>query len=205
VDTVKTYIREKYAKPGRVFLGVVHRIDRPTSGVVIFARTSKSLSRMTAQMRERKVQRVYWAVTHKTLPQQEGMLRHSLLRDRSQNKTLVVPRGTDRSQDAELSYRLVRSRTVMVGGSGSNCHLWQITLLTGRHHQIRAQLAAVGCPIVGDLKYGDRRPNPGGAIHLHARSVSFIHPVRREALLVEARPPQDEIWVALSPPDRAPA
>lgn len=187
VDVAKAYIKERYDKPGDVFLGVVHRIDRPVSGAVIFARTSKALSRMNALLREKQLQKSYLAVVKAKPRQVAGKLLHHLKKNEKQNKSYPVPAGTAGAREAALLYRLV--------SSSDRYHLLEVELLTGRHHQIRAQLAAMGCPIKGDVKYGDDRPNRDASIHLHARSVVFIHPVRKEEVKVVAPFPRgDALW-----------
>ncbi len=187
VDLARAYIRECYKKPGDVFLGVVHRIDRPVSGAVIFARTSKALARMNALLREKQLQKSYLAVVREKPPQSAGKLVHHLKKNEKQNKSYPVPAGTPGAREAVLLYRLV--------SSSERYHLLDVDLLTGRHHQIRAQLAAPGCPIKGDVKYGYDRPNKDASIHLHARSVAFIHPVRKEEIRVVAPfPLGDALW-----------
>ncbi len=185
-DRARDYLREKYGKPGNVFIGIPHRLDRPTSGVVIFARTEKALQRMSALFREGGVQKIYWAVVAERPPAESGSLRHWLRRNPAQNKSWAVPGPGEGAREALLDYRLLLSL--------ERYHLLEIELHTGRHHQIRAQLAAIGCHIKGDLKYGAARSNPGGGIHLHARSASFVHPVRGEPLLITADPPDESLW-----------
>ncbi len=186
-DQIKEFIRRRDAKPGAVFLGVVHRIDRPVSGAVVFAKTSKALARLNEMIREGRIRKIYWAVTEQTPDPASGELRHYILRDAKTNrsKALDAPRGEAR--EARLRYQTLAAadRYTLVG----------VELLTGRHHQIRAQLSQIGCPIRGDLKYGARRSNPGGGISLHSRSVAFEHPVRREPVEVTAPVPQDDrLW-----------
>lgn len=183
---VRSYLKEKYHKPGNVFLGVIHRLDRPVSGVVLFARTGKALTRMNDQFRDRKTKKIYWAVVRERPPAEEGHLVHYLLRDREKNKSFAYPEEVKNSKRGELLYRLV--------GHSRSYWFLEITLLTGRHHQIRAQLAAIGCPIRGDLKYGYPRSDPGGGIHLHARELLFEHPVRKKEIRVVAEPPEDALW-----------
>ncbi len=183
---VRSYLKEKYHKPGNVFLGVIHRLDRPVSGVVLFARTGKALSRMNDQFRDRKTKKIYWAVVRERPPAEEGHLVHYLVRDREKNKSFAYPEEVKNSRRGELLYRLV--------GHSRSYWFLEITLLTGRHHQIRAQLAAIGCPIRGDLKYGYPRSDPGGGIHLHARELLFEHPVRKKEIRVVADPPDDALW-----------
>ena len=188
-DAVKRYIGETYGKPGRVFLGVVHRLDRPTSGVVLFARTSKALQRLNALFRENRIRKVYWGIVKNPPPKRSDTLIHYLTRNTTRNKS--YPRGApaDGAKEARLSYRWVLST--------ERYHLLEVELHTGRHHQIRAQLAEIGCPIKGDLKYGFPRSNPDGGIHLHAREVSFEHPVQKKPLRIIADPPADPIWDAV--------
>jgi 23S rRNA pseudouridine1911/1915/1917 synthase len=186
-ELVKAYIRQRYGKPGDVFLGVVHRIDRPVSGAVIFARTSKALTRMNEMMKNHELDKLYWAVV-KTLPAAaSGSLSHLLMKNEKQNKSYVVKEGTAGAKVAGLDYRLL--------ASGQHYHLLEVKLHTGRHHQIRAQLSAIGSPIRGDLKYGYSRSNGDGSIHLHARVISFVHPVSKELVKVVAPAPTgDVLW-----------
>ena len=186
-DQIKQYIKQRDAKPGAVFLGVVHRIDRPVSGAVLFAKTSKALVRLNEMLREGRIRKVYWALTERTPDPEAGELQHYILRDARTNRSraLTAPKG-----DAKLAR--LRYETL---GVSDRYTLLGIELLTGRHHQIRAQLAAVGCPIRGDLKYGARRSLPGGGISLHSRSVEFDHPVRHEPVSVTAPVPTgDALW-----------
>ncbi|MGC8864586.1 MAG: RluA family pseudouridine synthase [Bacteroidales bacterium] len=186
-DMIKAYLKKKYLKPGEVFLGVVHRIDRPVSGAVIFARTSKALARLNNMLKERRITKIYWAVVKNTPSISEGTLVHHLRRNEKQNKTYVYDHPTQNTTEASLSYKVL--------GESDNYFLVQIELHTGRHHQIRAQLAHIGCPIKGDLKYGAERSNPGGFIHLHSIKTEFIHPVKREKLSIVAPPPlADPLW-----------
>lgn len=185
-DRVKAYIGMKYSKPGEVFLGVVHRLDRPVSGTVIFARTSKALSRLNEMLRNGEIHKIYWAVVREMPPAPSGHLIQYIVRNTQQNKSYVHNASRAGAQRAELTYRLA--------ASSDGYHLLEVNLLTGRHHQIRAQLAAMGCPIRGDLKYGAPRSNPDGSIHLHARSLHFTHPVRREPVHIVAGPPSDPLW-----------
>lgn len=185
-ELLKSYIKIKYNKPGEVFLGVVHRIDRPVSGAVIFARTSKSLSRLNELLKAGKINKTYWAVVKKMPPKESDRLVSHLRRDEARNKSFVEPESSSRTQTAELIYRVI-------GKSKDYC-LLEIDLITGRHHQIRAQLSHIGCPIRGDLKYGYPRSNPDGSIHLHARTISFTHPVKQSPLLITAPPPDDILW-----------
>ena len=183
---VRSYIKEKYHKPGNVFLGVIHRLDRPVSGVVLFARTGKALARMNDQFRDRRTVKKYWAVVREQPPEEEGHLVHYLVRNRKMNKSFAYTKEVKDSKKAELLYRTV--------GRSHNYWFLEITLLTGRHHQIRAQLAALGCPIRGDLKYGYPRSDPDGGIHLHARELVFTHPVKKEEVRLVADPPADVLW-----------
>lgn len=189
-ETVKEYIKEKYNKPGNVFVGVVHRLDRPVSGVVVFARTSKALSRLNEMFRVGDVHKTYWAIVRDEPPQLEGRLEHWLVRNERQNKSYAYAREVPQSKKAVLEYRVI--------GRSDNYRLLEVRLLTGRHHQIRCQLAAMGCPIKGDLKYGARRSNPDGSISLMARRVEFVHPVSKQPVCVEAPVPADALWRALS-------
>ena len=185
-ETVKAYIKEKYAKPGAVFLGVVHRLDRPVCGLVVFARTSKALSRLNDMFRKGEVHKTYWALVqnHPALP--EGTLEHWLTRNEKQNKSYAYPREVPGSKKAILKYRLI--------GQSERYFLLEINLLTGRHHQIRCQLSAMGCPIKGDLKYGSKRSNADGSISLLSHRIDFIHPVSKEHIVVESPLPVDNIW-----------
>jgi len=185
-ETLKKYIKIKYDKPGEVFLGVVHRLDRPVSGAVIFARTSKSLSRLNLMLKEGKIHKTYWAVVHQQPPKPEDHLTGYILRNEKQNKSYIHEKPVKDAQTAELKYRIL--------GQSDRYFLLEVNLITGRHHQIRAQLASIGCPIKGDLKYGYPRSNPGGFIHLHARSLDFLHPVRHESVKVIALPVPDPLW-----------
>lgn len=189
-DIVKDYIKEKYQKPGNVFLGVVHRLDRPVSGVVVFARTSKALSRLNEMFRTGDVHKTYWAITKERPSQPEGRLEHWLVRNEKQNKSYAYTREKPGAKKAVLDYKMI--------GSTDNYTLLEVRLLTGRHHQIRCQLAAMGCPIKGDLKYGARRSNPDGSISLHSRRVQFVHPVSKEQIDVVAPVPVDNLWQDIS-------
>ena len=185
-DIVRSYIKEKYNKPGDVFLGVVHRLDRPVSGCVVYARTSKALSRLSELFRTREVRKTYWAIVSERPPSEEGSLSNYLKKNETQNKSYVYATEVKGSKLAELSYRVL--------ARSEKYYLIEVDLQTGRHHQIRAQLAAAGCPIRGDLKYGSKRSNEGGGISLHSRRVSFVHPVKNEKISVEAPLPDDRIW-----------
>ncbi len=187
-EVVKRYIAEKYDKPGAVYLGVVHRIDRPTSGIVVFARTSKALTRLNKMFSERKTQKTYWAVVKNSPKQSSEKLIHFLKRNPKQNKSYAYTKEIPDSKKAILIYKLLKKL--------DRYFLLEIDLETGRHHQIRAQLSAIGCPIKGDLKYGFDRSNSDGSIHLHARKIIFEHPVKKEELTIIAPPPKDPIWDA---------
>ena len=199
-DIVKDYIKEKYQKPGAVFLGVVHRLDRPVSGLVIFARTSKALTRLNKMFVEGEVHKTYWAIVKKetgTRSQDTGewhTLTHWLVRNEKQNKSYAYDHEKPNAKKAILKYRAI--------GQSDNYTLLEVNLMTGRHHQIRCQLAAMGCPIKGDLKYGAPRSNPDGSISLMSRRVEFIHPVSKTPIIVDAPIPQDPLWQALVPANR---
>ena len=190
-ESVKLYLKEKYQKPGNVFIGVTHRLDRPVSGLVVFAKTSKALARLNDMFRKGEVKKTYWAIV-KNLPKtgEEGLLTHYLVRNEKQNKSYAYDTERPGSKQAILHYRLLTC--------SNNYFLLEVDLKTGRHHQIRCQLAKVGSPIKGDLKYGFARSNPDGGICLHARSVSFIHPVSKQPIEVTAPVPPDNLWRALA-------
>lgn len=185
-ETVKQYLKTKYNKPGNVFLGVVHRLDRPVSGLVTFAKTSKALSRLNEMFRNGDVHKTYWALTRNYPPAESGRLVHWLRRNEQQNKSYASDREVPGSKKAVLDYKVI--------GRSDNYTLIEVHLLTGRHHQIRCQLAAMGCPIKGDLKYGARRSNPDGSISLLSRRVEFVHPVSKVLIQAEAPLPDDRIW-----------
>jgi 23S rRNA pseudouridine1911/1915/1917 synthase len=187
-EMVKQYIKEKYHKPGEAYLGVVHRIDRPVSGVVLFARTSKALERLNKLFSEREVKKTYWAIVKNKPDPLEATLEHYILRNQKTNKSAAYVKEVQGSKLARLSYKLL--------ASSERYYLLEIDLETGRHHQIRCQLAHIGCPIKGDLKYGFDRSNPGGGISLHSRSLSFKHPVKGDPLMFLADPPHDPLWDA---------
>lgn len=188
-EVVKNYIAEKYNKPGAVYLGVVHRLDRPTSGIVIFARTSKALPRLNKLFAQKDAKKTYWAVVKNLPPQMEGTLTHFMKRNPKQNKSYAHDKEVPDSKKAVLDYRVKKEL--------NNYFLLEIDLHTGRHHQIRSQLSAIGSPIKGDLKYGFDRSNKDGSIHLHSRELSFIHPVQKEPMTFIAPPPSgDPIWKA---------
>jgi len=189
LDEIKDFIKIRDHKPGNVFLGLVHRIDRPTSGLVIYAKTSKALSRLTQMVKNREIEKTYWAIVPKEMVPLEQKLVHYLRKNEKNNKATVFEKITEGAKEARLHYKVIRTL--------DNYYLLEVDLETGRHHQIRAQLAKVGIPIKGDLKYGAPRSNPDGGIHLHARKLSFIHPVTKEAIeIIAPTNPQDKIWQA---------
>ena len=188
-DLVRRHIKERESKPGKVFLGICHRLDRPTSGVVVFAKTGKALSRMNSLFRDGMVKKTYWAVTGTIPPDRSGTLVHALSRNSAKNISFVVDAGKPGAKRAELSYQVI--------AESDRYFLLELHPVTGRHHQIRVQLSAVGCPIKGDLKYGAKRSNPGGGIHLHARRLEFAHPVKNTSIDITAPVPEDTLWRAL--------
>jgi 23S rRNA pseudouridine1911/1915/1917 synthase len=183
-DFVKAYIKKKYKKPGEVFLGTIHRLDRPTSGIVLYARTSKALSRMNEQFRGKKVQKTYWAVVDNAPANNSGTLDNYLQKNQKQNKSFVT-KGSE-GKHAVLDYKLLKKL--------DNFYHLEIKPKTGRHHQIRVQLANIGCIIKGDLKYGAKRSNKDASIHLLAQKLEFIHPVKKEPVIIVAPPPKDSVW-----------
>ena len=185
-ETVKKYIKEAYAKPGDVFLGVVHRLDRPVFGLVLFARTSKALARMNMMFANGEVHKTYWAIVKNAPPLPAGTLTHWLVRNEKQNKSYAYDREVPRSKKAVLDYKVI--------GKSDNYYLIEVDLKTGRHHQIRCQLAKIGCSIKGDLKYGAKRSNPDGSISLLSRTMQFIHPVSKKEISVTAPLPDDPLW-----------
>ncbi|RZS90530.1 RluA family pseudouridine synthase [Aquimarina brevivitae] len=185
-EVVKEYIAEKYNKTGNVYLGVVHRLDRPTSGIVLFARTSKALPRLNKLFAAKEAQKKYWAIVKQVPPKQNDELTHWLKRNPKQNKSYAHNKEVEGSKKAKLAYTLLKQLT--------NYYLLEIDLFTGRHHQIRSQLSAIGSVIKGDLKYGADRSNKDGSIHLHARVLQFIHPVKKTEITITAPPPDDPIW-----------
>jgi 23S rRNA pseudouridine1911/1915/1917 synthase len=189
-DTLKAWLKEKYAKPGNVFVGVIHRLDRPVTGAVIFARTSKALLRMNELFRSGEIRKTYLAIVKNAPPKPEDELIHWLVRNEKQNKSFAYDTEKPHSKHAILHYRLL--------ARSENYHLLEIELKTGRHHQIRCQLAKTGCPIKGDLKYGAERSNPDGGISLHAHRISFIHPISGQAIEITAPVPEDNLWKALT-------
>ncbi|MBQ3655643.1 MAG: RNA pseudouridine synthase [Bacteroidales bacterium] len=186
IDKVKKYIKEKYNKPGEVFLGLTHRLDRPTSGIVIFARTSKALSRLNAMFRDGEIHKTYWAITSNRPNEDEGTLEDFLKKNEKLNKSFIAKPSDKEAKKAILNYKIL--------SVSDRYYLWEINLLTGRHHQIRCQLANIGCPVKGDLKYGYPRSNPDGGLSLHARKVEFIHPVSKKEISVTAKVPNDKLW-----------
>ena len=185
-DKVKLYIKDKYSKPGDVYLGVTHRLDRPVSGVVLFARTSKALTRLNNMFKEKEIKKTYWAIVKEKPPKAEDTINHYLVRNTKKNKSFAYDKEMKDSKNASLSYKII--------ASSDKYQLLEIDLHTGRHHQIRSQLAKIGCPIKGDLKYGFSRSNPDGGISLHAREITFVHPVKKESVTIKANPPQDKLW-----------
>ena len=188
-DVVKEYIKEKYNKPGEVFLGVVHRLDRPTSGIVVFARTSKALTRLNEMFSARETQKTYWAVVKSKPEKSEDTLVHFLKRNEKNNTSKAHLKEVPESKIAKLDYKIIKEL--------NSYFVLEINLHTGRHHQIRAQLAAIGCPIKGDLKYGFDRSNPDGGILLHARKLAFVHPVSKEKIEIMAPTPKNSVWDAV--------
>lgn len=185
-ELVKHYLKEKYNKPGNVFIGVTHRLDRPVSGLVVFAKTSKALARLNEMFKNGDVHKTYWAIVKNCPQETEATLKHYLVRNEKQNKSYAYDREKPGAKKAILHYKLI--------GHSENYFLLEVDLKTGRHHQIRCQLAKIGCPIKGDLKYGFPRSNPDGSICLHARRVSFIHPVSKELIELEAPLPEGNLW-----------
>ncbi len=189
-ETVKKYIKEKYQKPGNVFLGVVHRLDRPVSGLVVFAKTSKALSRLNNMFRDGEVHKTYWAIVKNMPKETEATLTHWIVRNEKQNKSYAYDHEVKNSKKAVLKYKVI--------GHTDHYSLLEVNLMTGRHHQIRCQLSKMGCPIKGDLKYGAPRSNVDGSISLLSRRVEFVHPVSKEAIAVEAPLPDDNLWKAIA-------
>ena len=185
-ELLKTWLKEKYNKPGNVFIGVTHRLDRPVSGLVVFAKTSKALPRLNEMFRNGEVKKTYWAIVKECPKETEGELVHYLVRNEKQNKSYAYDKEVKNSKKAVLHYKLI--------GHSQNYYLLEVDLKTGRHHQIRCQLAKMGCPIKGDLKYGSPRSNPDGSICLHARTVQFVHPVSKEMIRLTAPVPEGNLW-----------
>ncbi len=188
-DKIKLYLKEKYNKPGNVFLGVVHRLDRPVSGVVLYARTSKSLSRLNKMFVDKNIKKTYWALVQDKPLEASGRLVHWMKKNPKNNKSYVFDKEQKDTKKAILNYALKLSL--------NKYHLLEVDLETGRHHQIRGQLSAIGCIIKGDLKYGAKRSNPDGGISLHARSIEFVHPIKGELIRIVAPPPEDSLWKAV--------
>jgi len=185
-EKIKEYLKIKYNKPGNIFVGVIHRVDRPVSGCLIFAKTDKALTRMNKLIHDRQIKKIYWAVVKNKPPKDSERLVHYLSKNEKQNKSYSVKAEAKGAQKAELEYNVI--------AKSDNYYLLEVELFTGRHHQIRAQLAEIGCPIKGDLKYGFPRPNNDASIHLHARKVEFEHPVSKEIIKIEAPLPNETIW-----------
>jgi 23S rRNA pseudouridine1911/1915/1917 synthase len=185
-EVVKEYIKEKYNKPGAVFLGVVHRLDRPTTGIVVFARTSKALTRLNEMFSNRETEKTYWAIVKNRPPKNDAILVHYLKRNPENNTSRAYINEVPESKKASLAYNIIKTL--------DHYYALEIKLHTGRHHQIRAQLQAIGCPIKGDLKYGFDRSNKNGGIHLHARELNFIHPISKEPIKIIAPTPDDIVW-----------
>lgn len=193
-ETVKAYIKEKYNKPGEVFLGVTHRLDRPTSGVVLFARTSKALTRLNEMFKSHEqIRKTYWAIVQGTPKVPEARLENWLVRNEAQNKSYIStpPKPSPQGRDKDAKLAVLTYKTLV---KGDHYTLLEVNLETGRHHQIRCQLSAIGCPIKGDLKYGAKRSNPDGGICLHARQIEFIHPVSKQNICITAPVPNDSLW-----------
>lgn len=190
-ETVKEWLKVKYHKPGNVFLGVTHRLDRPVAGLVVFAKTSKALSRLNDMFRKGEVHKTYWAIVQSVPPQNEGSIESWITRNEKQNKSYCHSAEVKGSKKAILHYRII--------GQSDRYVLLEVELMTGRHHQIRCQLASIGCPIKGDLKYGAKRSNPDGSISLLSRHVEFVHPVSGKTISVSAPIPDDNLWRAIAP------
>ena len=189
-EILKAWLKEKYAKPGNVFVGVAHRLDRPVSGLVLFAKTSKALTRLNEMFRTGDIKKTYWAIVKNSPPTEEGTLEHWLVRNEKQNKSYAYTEEKPNSKKAILHYKLL--------ARSDNYYLLEVDLKTGRHHQIRCQLAKMGCPIKGDLKYGSERSNKDGGISLHARKAQFIHPVSKEPVEIVASVPDDSLWKGIT-------
>lgn len=185
-EKVKSYIKIKYNKPGKVYLGVTHRLDRPVSGVLLFARTSKALSRLNEMFKNKEIQKKYWAIVKNKPPLYKDTLEHYLIKDQEKNKSFAHEKEVKNSKLASLSYEVI--------AEADHYYLLEVELHTGRHHQIRCQLAKIGCPVKGDLKYGFPRSNPDNGISLHSREIDFMHPVKKEPISIVAQPPDDNLW-----------
>ena len=188
LEDVRQFIKKKYNKPGNAYIGLPHRLDRPTSGLVIFAKTSKALSRLNLMFRNKDMQKTYWAVVKNPPPKNSGTLINYLLKNQIKNKSFVFLDDSNGAKYSELTYEIL--------AKSENYYLLEINPKTGRHHQIRTQLSHMGCPIKGDLKYGFPRSNPDASIHLHARSLRFIHPIKKEEMFLQANPPNEPLWNA---------
>lgn len=188
VELVKTYVKNKYDKPGAVFIGIPHRLDRPTSGILLFARTSKGLTRLNQMFKDKLIQKTYWAVVKNPPPEKKAKLTHYLKKNQAKNKSFAKDQAFNQGLKCELNYSLI--------GKSKTYYLLEVKPSTGRHHQIRVQLSSIGCPIKGDTKYGFDRPNEDKSIHLHARHIAFIHPVSKEDISITAPVPEDTVWQA---------
>lgn len=188
-ELLKQYLKEKYDKPGNVFMGVAHRLDRPVSGLVLFAKTGKALTRLNEMFKEGRIKKTYWAIVKNCPPQPEAELKHYLVRNEKQNKSYAYDLLRAEAKEAILSYKTI--------ARSDKYYLLEVDLKTGRHHQIRCQLAKIGCPIKGDLKYGAERSNPDGGISLHARTIRFVHPVSQQEICLTAPVPADALWKAM--------
>ncbi len=186
-ELVKEYIKLKYNKPGEVYLGTPHRLDRPTSGIIMFTKTSKALTRINKMFHDKEVQKTYWAITKTEPKQKEDRLIHFLKKNEKKNRSVAYSNDSNGSKRSELTYKVIHNF--------NNYHLIEVLPLTGRHHQIRVQLSTIGCPIKGDLKYGAARSNPDASISLHARKIEFVHPVSKENMTITANPiSKDPLW-----------
>ena len=185
-ELVKDFLKKKYHKPGNVFCGVIHRLDRPASGIVVFAKTSKALSRMNTLIKDREIRKIYWAVIEKRPEKMEDRLEDYVQKNEAKNKSFVVAKNKNKALLAQLDYKML--------SSSDNYSLLEIHLITGRHHQIRVQLSHIKCPIKGDVKYGSKRANKDASIHLHARKIQFTHPVSKEEISITANPPDENLW-----------
>lgn len=185
-DVVKQYVKVKYNKPGKAFIGTVHRLDRPVSGVILYARTTKALNRLLNMFKYREVQKTYWAVVKNPPPRKEDVIVNYLIKNERQNKSFAYDSPADGRKESELAYKVI--------GQSQHYTFVEVYPRTGRHHQIRATLASLGSPIKGDVKYGAKRTNDNASIHLHARQIEFIHPVRKEPVKFIAPPPEDPLW-----------
>lgn len=185
-DVVKEYVRIKYNKPGKAFIGTIHRLDRPVSGVILYARTTKGLNRMLNMFKYREIQKTYWACVRPGPPQTEDHIINYLSKNAKQNKSYAFDTPADDRKESELRYKVI--------GKTDHYHLLEVYPKTGRHHQIRATLSSLNCPIKGDIKYGAKRTNDNASIHLHARKIEFIHPVKKEPICIVAPPPDDPVW-----------